>query len=274
MPHRFLSGLALAVALIIAPACGDQPAPTASKVIRDDAPPSVEAKVAPAWTAETPIGQIVAAVPATVRIFELMKIDYCCGGERPLATAAEEQSVDVDALLAALAVVGTQSGPAAGPLWNERPLTELVDHIVSTHHVFLRRELPRLAEIIATVTEVHGESHPELAEVQATFQALQAELTPHLRHEEDIIFPAIRKLDQEAPTEALLTALRRMRHEHDGAGAALHTLRRLTGDYTPPADACSLFKEMLRGLLALEEDTLRHVHLENNVLLPRCLAAR
>ena len=58
------------------------------------------------------------------------------------------------------------------------------------------------------------------------------------------------------------------------AGAAIHTLRRLTNDYAPPEDACALFKEMLRGLRALEKDTLAHVHLENNVLLPRCLAKR
>jgi regulator of cell morphogenesis and NO signaling len=57
--------------------------------------------------------------------------------------------------------------------------------------------------------------------------------------------------------------------DHDELGDTLHRLRTLTNGYTPPADACAKYHEMLEGLAALEADMYTHVHLENNVLLPR-----
>jgi regulator of cell morphogenesis and NO signaling len=69
----------------------------------------------------------------------------------------------------------------------------------------------------------------------------------------------------DAPIEAMV-------HEHDEVGAALAQLRRLTGGYAPPADACNSYRAMLDRLRTLELDTHRHVHEENNVLFPRVLA--
>lgn len=238
-----------------------------------DSAPMTPPAVPHAWQATTLVGQVVAEQPTTARIFELVGIDYCCGGQRTLAVAAAEAKVDVEVLLSALAVAGEGGGDAPTTAWGERPLAELVDHIESTHHVFLRRELPRLAKIVETVTRVHMEAHPELLSVLATFTALHDELLPHLEHEETFVFPAVRKLAEGAEDATLRKALARMRTEHDTAGAAIHELRRLTGGYKPPEDACALYKQMLSGLRAIEQDTLAHVHLENNILLPRCLAA-
>ena len=151
-------------------------------------------------------------------------------------------------------------------------MTEVVAHIEATHHVFLRRELPRLAKIIATVARVHAEGHPEMAQVEQVFTALHAALIPHLEHEENVVFPAVRRLAAGERDPVLKTSLEQMRGEHDHAGAAIHKLRDLLKDYAEPEDACRLFKEMLAGLRALERDTLTHVHLENSVLLPRALA--
>ena len=269
--------LCLLLALAVAPGCGRASEPTLEVVVEapSEVTPEGEAPAAaPAWNADTPVGKIVAEAPATVRIFELMKIDYCCGGDRSLAVAAAEKNVDVDALLGALSVARAGPADTAEVRWNTKPLPELLAHIEATHHVFLRRELPRLAKIVATVHRVHGESHPELAEVENTFGALHEELIPHLKHEETVVFPAVLQLVAGTREPVLETSLLQMRGEHDGAGAAIHKLRDLLKGYLPPEDACTLYKEMLAGLLALEKDILMHVHLENNVLLPRCLAAR
>jgi regulator of cell morphogenesis and NO signaling len=46
-------------------------------------------------------------------------------------------------------------------------------------------------------------------------------------------------------------------------------MRRLTGDYAAPADACATYHALLNGLQALEADLHVHIHLENNILFPR-----
>ena len=45
----------------------------------------------------------------------------------------------------------------------------LIDQIMTTHHSYLRKELPVISELLFKVLNVHGEGHPELYEVHKTF---------------------------------------------------------------------------------------------------------
>lgn len=224
------------------------------------------------WDARTTVGTVVAERPQTARLFELLDIDYCCGGARTLGDVAGARGLAVDRLLQVLLLLRDGGEVAAGRDWTVAPLGELMDHIVATHHAFLRRELPRLVGLVGTVTRVHGGTHPELAEVQAVYVGLQAALMPHLEDEERNVFPALRD-PSAVPAADRAAMLGRLADDHDHAGAALHRLRALTRGFTPPADACALYTQMLQGLLALERDLHMHVHLENNVLLPRAREA-
>jgi regulator of cell morphogenesis and NO signaling len=57
--------------------------------------------------------------------------------------------------------------------------------------------------------------------------------------------------------------------EHEEAGAALASIRRLTNGFAPPDWACPTFRGLYYGLAQLESEMHVHVHLENNVLFPR-----
>ena len=65
--------------------------------------------------------------------------------------------------------------------------------------------------------------------------------------------------------------IRVMEMEHDSAGTALVRLRKLTGDYVRPADACNSYQALLTGLAGLEADLHTHIHKENNILFPRAI---
>ena len=41
---------------------------------------------------------------------------------------------------------------------------------------------------------------------------------------------------------------------------------------TPPPEACNNYRALFAGLLELEDDLHRHIHLENSVLFPAALA--
>ena len=268
--------LAMFVMVIIAlalPACGSEKETQESGPLAPETTVSdVGAEAAPQWTAATTIGTIVAERPSTARVFELVGIDYCCGGARALAVACAEQDVDPQRVLDVLTLVaGTQPRTAAERDWTRASTKELVDHIVGTHHAFLRRELPRLTGIVATVTRAHGEAHPELPRVQEAFAALRDDLLPHLDEEEKDVFPLLLQSSKASP-DSLRVAVKRLRHDHDEAGSALKSLRSLTKGYEIPDDACALYTQMMEGLLALERDLHAHVHLENNALLPRAEA--
>ena len=219
-----------------------------------------------AWRLDTPVGRVVAERPATARIFELVGIDYCCGGARTLAEAAAASSLDPARLLAALEVVGRDPTRHEDRDWTRVPVGAVIDHVVATHHAFLRRELPRIEQLAQRVVRAHGERHPELAAVQATFQGLAKDLITHIRIEEETVFPRLRRRAAAGEAASADEEEVVLREQHDAAGAALVKLRTLTRGYEVPADACPSYRELLVGLEALEQDLHRHVHLENNVL--------
>ncbi|HRP63954.1 MAG TPA: iron-sulfur cluster repair di-iron protein [Phycisphaerales bacterium] len=222
-----------------------------------------------AWNEQTPVGRIVTEQPDAARIFDLIGIDYCCGGEMPLGEAAVAKKVNPRRLLDALAVVGGRAADGPTINWAEANVNELIDHIVDVYHAELRILLPRLDDIIATVVQVHQAQHPELAEVQRVFRGLRAEMEEHLALEEDHAFPAIRALAAGGTVGDVTQAIKVLYDDHDDAAVALSTLHTLTNGYEATPDACNLYRQMLAGLDRLERQTMAHIHLENNVLFHR-----
>lgn len=225
-------------------------------------------------TAQTTVGELVAKQPALMRVFERLGIDYCCGGKHTLAEAAAEKGLDVNTIVQTLqAMDGLGQVEPQEENWAEANLADLCDHIEKTHHVYLKEELPRLRFLVDKVTEVHGERHPSLRQVREVFHNLADELSSHTLKEERVLFPAIRQLVRGNAVPMPVSApIQVMINEHDSAGEALATLRRLTDNYTVPDDGCNSYQAMLEGLAQLEADTHRHISKENNILFPRAIA--
>ena len=227
-------------------------------------------------SATATVGQLVVESPARARVFERYGIDYCCGGKIPLADACAKKGVDLQQVLHDL--LNEDAQPAAPAQdWAAASLNELTQHIVSTHHAYLRQELPRLEFLTQKVVNAHGERHVALQQVHHIFMNLKADMEAHMRKEEEILFPMCQQLDSateipEFHCGSLRHPIAVMLREHDDAGVALETMRQLTQNYTPPADACNTYRAMLVSLAQLEADMHQHVHKENNILFPRAIA--
>jgi regulator of cell morphogenesis and NO signaling len=230
-------------------------------------------------TAETPVGAIVAERLGRARVFDRLGIDYCCHGETRLDEACALRALDVAAVVAQIAESDARGNDNGADAVDCAAMTvgALADHIVATHHALLRRELPRLADLIDKVATAHGPRHPELGDLRETFSGLREELESHLLKEERVLFPLVKQLEAARAAfpihcGTVANPIRVMRHEHDGAGAALGRLRALTGGYRAPGDACPSFRALYDGLAALEADLHRHIHKENNILFPKAAA--
>jgi regulator of cell morphogenesis and NO signaling len=164
------------------------------------------------------------------------------------------------------------------PDWSDRPLLELVDHIVETHHAFTRDVLARLEVLMRKVFAHHGEHHPELARISAALDELAAELRPHMAREENVLFPYVRALARtdDAPAAppfgTVRNPVRMMMMQHDRAAELLVALQEASDGFTVPEDACASYAALYAGLSALRFDLLKHVSLENNVVFPRAVA--
>ncbi len=229
------------------------------------------------------VSQWVIEHPATSRVFEQYKISYCCGGGQPLEEACVSGKVDTQAVLMDLleAISCRAAGDTAEDEFESKSLADMCDSITSTHHEYLKRELPRLTLLVDRVVSVHGNHHMWLLRLGASFQKLRDELVPHMSKEEQMLFPAIRMIEQsqavpQFPFGSVDSPIRMMEHEHDVANQALKSIRTASSDFTLPEGGCNTFRAMLDGLQELEADLFRHIHKENNVLFPRAsqLAAK
>src|SRR5688572_28161070 len=106
-------------------------------------------------TPETSVGEIVAAQPLLARIFQKAGIDYCCGGKSTLATACAARGLDLRTFITVLtALPAADTSAAVNPA--TLSLSALADHIETTHHAYLKEELPVLVEQAERVAAKHG----------------------------------------------------------------------------------------------------------------------
>lgn len=216
------------------------------------------------------LAALVEEKPRRSRVFEAHDLDYCCGGDQTLADACEGREIDPDTVVDELRELA-QSVEADSPDWANP--AELVDYIIEYHHDYLRDELSPLGELVETVVDAHGDEHPELHDLQETFEALKRELPVHLSEEEQLVFPAVRDWvesgELDTNQEAILAeVLGSLDDDHQETAEHLERIHELTDGYTAPDDACPKYRAMLERLEELERDLHMHIHRENNVLFP------
>jgi regulator of cell morphogenesis and NO signaling len=228
-------------------------------------------------TGNSTVGDYVAADYRTAKVFEKYGIDFCCGGKVPLSAVCMERGLDIDKVL--LEVEAAKSEPIERSqnyaAWG---LPFLADYIVNAHHGYLNENTSQIAIYTHKIAEVHGSNHPEVIEIATVFDKIATDMAAHLREEEEVLFPAIKRIDaaRKAGTEpdaddlkVIKECLRKLDLEHDAIGDAVHEIRRLAQGYAIPDDVCTTFAVTYQKLNEFEDDLHKHVHLENNILFPK-----
>lgn len=221
----------------------------------------------------TLVKDIVNGQPKTSDVFKRYRIDYCCGGNIPLITAAAAQSVNMEQLMADLHDIYQKEENQKDDLevWTDSSSEEIINHVKEHYHRPLLDELNQLSPYVTKVTKVHGDLHPELMKVNELFYEFKKDMIEHTAKEEEIVFPMLKKLDEPKVDHAdeMISYIKELENEHDHAGELLKALRSVTSDYKLPSGACGTYTLVYKRLEMLEEQTFMHVHLENNILFPR-----
>lgn len=225
-------------------------------------------------TSDRTIGEIVAGDYRTARVFENHGIDFCCGGNVALAAICTQKGIDLAAIVAELETVrSTPVERSQNYVSWEMPF--LTDYIINAHHTYLKENTGQIAAYTHKIAAVHGAHHPEVIEIATIFDKIAGDMAIHLREEEEVFFPAIKRADAAkkagaAPAqkdlETIKDSLRKLSHEHEEIGDAIHTIRHLAKEYALPGDVCNTFVVTYQKLKEFEDDLHKHVHLENNIL--------
>ncbi|MBT3312173.1 MAG: iron-sulfur cluster repair di-iron protein [Desulfobacterales bacterium] len=220
------------------------------------------------------IGDIVAEDYRTAGIFEKYGIDFCCGGQELLITACLAKGLDFEAIQ--LEIEAVKSVPIEqNQNYTAWELSFLADYIVNTHHAYLNKEMKPIASYAHKIADVHGSNHPEVIKIATIFDKIVSDMAGHLREEEEVLFPAIKRVEivrKKGSTllsedcEKIKVSLEKLHREHEDVGDAIHEIRNLANDYAIPGDACNTFAVTYEKLKEFEDDLHHHVHLENNIL--------
>jgi regulator of cell morphogenesis and NO signaling len=217
-------------------------------------------------TTNQTLADLARATPAATRVFLRHRLDFCCGGHRTLAEACGRAGLDPTSVVSE--IEAEKACPDDLVRWEERPASELADHIEQRYHAALRRDVPALVAAARRVERVHAAKPDVPAGLADHLADFWADLEQHMRKEEQVLFPMLR---QGARGEMVYVPVRAMEAEHDAHGQALARVRALTFDLAIPAHACATWSALYRGLEALEAELMQHVHLENHILFARAV---
>ena len=157
----------------------------------------------------------------------------------------------------------------------------LTDYIVRVHHQYAINAIPQIRLLIEKVIRLHIENHPELKMIQDYFRLLSNELLQHMRKEELVLFPLIKKYvwaeEEGMPVDAprfgsIKNPIELMEMEHITAGILKKKLLSLSNDYSIPEDASESFRELYWELNVFDANLQLHVHLEDDILHPKARA--
>lgn len=217
---------------------------------------------------ETTLGRLATLYPWAVTVLARRGLDFCCGHETTLARACAERGLDPEEVLRELQATAPEMEEAqAADRWDERPIPELVGHILERYHAPLPEELDRLAALARKVESVHGAKPDCPVGLADLLDEVRASVGSHLDKEERILFPLI----LEGRGSLAHMPIRVMTQEHEDHGRNLARIRSLTGDLRVPEHACASWRDLYASLARLELDLMVHIHLENSILFPRVL---
>lgn len=224
------------------------------------------------------VADVALSYPHAVAILNRHNLDYCCAGKTLFVQACEARKINAQNIWdEIMESIPNETRAIHFEDWRTQ---HLMDFILEHHHRFVRQTVPELHSLLDTVCAIHGEDDIAVRTVRDDFDDLSAELREHMTREEDVLFPAIRRvLDpdsgrSEKPSldsniKVLIAALEQ---DHRLAGELIKSLRNITRYYTPPDYACPTYQATYRLLRDLDNDLVQHIHLENNILFRRVKA--
>lgn len=222
------------------------------------------------------VADVAMALPHAISVLTKYNLDFCCHGQVSFTVACKKLSLDSARVWKdILEAPGKSSGNELNfEKWHS---SVLADFIVQHHHEYVREAIPKIRELLEKICSVHVDTNPELLAVRDDFESLAEELLGHMPKEEQILFPAIKRIEgqpiasveSDISPHALEMPIMVMEQEHERAGELIKSIRLRTNQYTPPSYACPTFQLAYVMLQEFDHDLMQHIHLENNILFPR-----
>jgi regulator of cell morphogenesis and NO signaling len=226
------------------------------------------------------VPDIVRSDYRTADVFKKYSINYYSGNNKSLLETCTSQNLDYNVILEEL-TNATKTITISNSLhFQEWKAGFLVDYIINVHHAYLHAAIPSIETSLIDFIENHRMKYPEINKILFLFRELSVLLMKHSRHEEEIIFPYIRQIEntyrrKETYGNLFVRTLRKplsnIEKEHEMIMSILKEIQSFTNNYICLSDAGAAQVAIYNKLNEFHCDMIQHTHLEDDILFPKAI---
>ena len=163
--------------------------------------------------------------------------------------------------------------------FSELELDELIDYIVDKHHAYCKQMLPMIGSHLLTVTDAE-KNNPGFKSVSNYFPGFIDIVEEHLRKEEQIFFPFLKKTlgayrnsikNHLSQFPLIKNPLHILQIEHEKLVSLLSKMKNDSHNYFIPEKRSAAFNLCYNELYEFEEEFLKHIYIEEKYLFPKIL---
>jgi len=218
------------------------------------------------------IGDLATENHEVLRLFLRYNIDFYCRGKLSLKEVLEHSDFNIDDFLKEFNELNKLPKRKYEVKIESWPLDLLADYIQKTHHAFTDKILVEIKSAVDNYIDQSFDENGEISEFKIQIELLAKELGGHMKKEELILFPYIRKMvatrgKMEAPRFGTVQKpIDLMIHEHDTAFVLLKNIRKILNNYIVDDSKSPQLVNIVEMMNDLDHDLALHLHLENNIL--------
>lgn len=164
--------------------------------------------------------------------------------------------------------------------FSELELSELVDYITDKHHVYCKQMLPLIYNHLQTVTSASEKNDVGFKSIYKYFTDFTTLLEQHLRKEEHIFFPYIKKIIESqrnkeskplSQVPLIENPMRILQSEHEKLVSLLSKMSNDSHNYFVPEQSSTTLKLCYSELYEFEKEFHKHIWMEDKFLFPKIL---
>lgn len=223
------------------------------------------------------VREITREYSATIALFMKRNIDFYCDGERTIKEICSHLNGDAESFLHELNRLIASYDQSYPVEINQWPLDLLADYIEKTHHRYTEEILLKIKAGLVSYLGNKGAEKSMVEELHSLLFELAGEMGGHMKKEELVLFPFIRKMVKssvklEPPRFTTVeNPIEMMEHEHVVSRDLILKIRKLTNNYQLNDSTDGELVYILTLIKALDEDLIQHLHVENNILFPKAI---
>lgn len=156
---------------------------------------------------------------------------------------------------------------------DSKTVAELIDLLIINHHEYMKIELPRVTKLSYTIRRVHGNTHPELHEVEKTFKILAEQIEEYIDVEEHLfkLVKDTEKLKIEDNLQIMQVESNNLKNRQIMIKDGFEKLRCQTNNNVAPDDGCQTFDLTYELYSEIEKLLNNQFDIENKYLFPRLI---